>query len=620
MTPRPRRRDRAWRLLLPALILALAAMAALPGVRAAQPARNLTFLYADRRDDKAARAELQLRPNVEQKFFVYLQNNNPADETVTVEVLAGEPEEVVARSKPVPAKAGGKTFVDFAPPPPENPPAGKPATPPAPPALPALAEVKGPLKLRLRDKENKELGKPETLNVARPADYLERPVIEFDPANKNRLTVLLQAKAQEFGGPPCRVDLLLRPDRIPGLVVGPDSKGTRGGFLLRPGGKLALTAEELTFTESGKTGLVYLTIDGYQRAFTFSTDFPRGSVSTPDLIQTPIVRLNAPPVANPAVPYPVGLEVDNTPRDARVELGFDRDNNGEFREEDGEITLLRGDRRERLFLNAAVPEGCLLLRPEVEDWSAQLDLKGIEGKRTVRLRVLKPEGEGRWAPLDLRDSEKWETVQEVKKTIILDGSPPQGLRFVDFPEQLVRGDPLPVKAVARDEQSQIQKVVFFLGKPGPDGKLPPTAVPVPGKLAEKDKDLWTAALDAPTDQKAKLEVTVQATNGANLTASETVVIKLVDAPAGGVKLGTIEGDVVQGERKQPGVAVSLLDPLNVVKDSTSTDEKGHYVFKDVLPGAYRAVAAKSSDNTRGAANVTVQAGQKKTGVDVKLFR
>src|SRR5262249_46068435 len=161
--------------------------------------------------------------------------------------------------------------------------------------------------------------------VARPADYLERPIIEFDPAKKNLLTVTLQAKSGAFGGPPCRADLVLRPDRIPGLVVGPDKKGTRGGYLVSPGGRLVLPAEDLELNETGKKGLVYLTVDGYQRAFTFSTDFPRGgSLSTPDLIQTPIARLSLSPAANPSEPYPVRLEVDNAGPVAGVELGLDR--------------------------------------------------------------------------------------------------------------------------------------------------------------------------------------------------------------------------------------------------------------------------------------------------------
>jgi hypothetical protein len=215
------------------------------------------------------------------------------------------------------------------------------------------------------------------------------------------------------------------------------------------------------------------------------------------------------------------------------------------------------------------------------------------------------------------DSADWQQKDQIEKTFTLDGSPPQGLKFVAFPKELPRGERLPVKAVAHDDESKIAKVNFFVGKPGPDGKLPPNTVLVPGKPA--DNDLWVAALDAPTDQKGKLEVTVQATNGANLTASETVTIQLLE-PVPVVKLASIEGDVVQGDRNQLGVAVALYDALGALKDGTTTDDKGHYVFKNLPPGTYRVAALKSSDNTKGAVAVSVLGGQEKKGVNIKLMR
>ncbi len=591
-----------------ALILVPAALLAPSGSRAADITK-FKFLYADKPDAATARDNLLLRPNVKQQFFVYLLNENPTDETVTVDVLAGEDEKPL-RSVTFTAKAGARTFVNFAQPP-EKPATDKAA---APPAEPALTEVKAPLKLRLVDAQ-KQTRPPEILYVFPPANYVEmvERVIQFDPVKKTyRLTVILRARSGAFGGPPCRVDLVLQPDRIPGLVVGPDQRGTRGGFL-RAGGRLELTAEDITVAETGRPGLVYLTVDNYQRAFTLKTDFKQASRSEPEPLDKPQARLTVPVAANPAEPCPVHMEIDNIDRTALVELGLDRDNNGEFKEEDGEIDIFRGERKIHLFLNAAVPEGCLLLRPDAEDWSDKLDVKGIVGKRTVRLRVLGANG----TPETIRDSasETDTGVTEIKKTLILDGSPPQDLAFVDFPKQLPRGKPLPVKAIARDPDSDIEKVIFFLGKPSPDGKLPPNVVP--GKRAGQDE--WVAALDAPTDQKGKLEVTVQATNGAKLTASDTVKIELVDAgPV--VKLGTIEGDVVQGERPQPGIVVTLVDGNGAIKDTGATDKKGHYKFKDVLPGTYRVTAVKSSDNSKGTITVTVPAGETKSGVNIKLTR
>jgi hypothetical protein len=604
------------------LLSALLVLAAAPGdgpARAAQEGGPFLILFSDRADDKEPQGNLAIRPNVEQKQFVYVKNQSGGAAEVSVEVRAGGVT-VAEAALPKALQNNELAPVSFAKkaadkqPTPPPPPQGKAAPPPP------LTEVKGPLSVRLLDKDKKTL-REVSLLVAHPKDYVrlaEPDPVVYDPAEK-RLTVKLRAEPT-FGGPPCRVDLVLRPDRITNLVEGPNKFGTRGGFLRR-GGELTLTAEKLEFAGKG-AGLFSLTIDGYERAFLFNTEFPQsGSASTPSPYTQPVFALNADASANPAAPFPVRLEVDNF-GEARGQLVVARDALGETKEEvfdefrnDPPVARFDNDRAVRLLLGTADPSGCLTIKPEVRDWSREIDFSGVQGNRYLLLRKVpvRPDEQ-------ILDAATRELTREVVVKFTLDASPPQGLRFVDFPEQLFRGDPLPVKAVARDDESQIQKVVFFLGKPGPDGKPPQGTVPVPGKLADKDKNLWAAALDAPTDQKAKLEVTVQATNGANLTASETVVIKLVDAPAGGVKLGTIEGDVVEGARKQPGVAVSLLDGMNGVRDSAATDDKGHYVFKDVLPGSYRVLAAKTTDNTRGVVNVTVAAGQKKTGVDIKLMR
>lgn len=612
-------------LLLPirlGLLSALLVLAVAPGdgpARASQEGAPFLILFSDRADDTAPQGNLAVRPNVEQKRFVYVKNQSGAPAEVTVEVRAGGVT-VAEAAFPKALQNNELAPVSFAKkaadkqPAPTPPPAGGKAAPP-----PPLTEVKGPLSVRLLDKDKKTL-REVSLPVAHPKDYvkLDPDTAVYDPEQK-KLTVKLKAEPT-FAGPPCRVELVLRPDRVAGLVEGPNKFGTRGGFLRR-GGELTLTAEKLEFVERGPS-LFWLTVDGYERAFLFSTKFPEsGSVITPSPYSQPVFALNADASADPAAPFPARLQIDNF-GEARGQLVVARDALGETKEEvfdefhnDPLVARFDNDRAVRLLLGTSDPSGCLTIKPEVRDWSRDIDFSGVQGIRYLLLRKV-PAGPDE----KILDAGTREETREIVVKFTLDASPPQGLRFVDFPEQLVRGDPLPVKATAQDEESQIQKVVFFLGKPGPDGKPPQGVVPVPGKLADKDKNVWVAALDAPTDQKAKLEVTVQATNGANLSASETVVIKLVDAPPAGGKLGTIEGDIVQGPRKQPGVAVSLLDAANVVRDSATTDDKGHYVFKDVLPGAYRVLAAKASDSTRGVVNVTVAAGQKKTGVDIKLMR
>ena len=207
----------------------------------------------------------------------------------------------------------------------------------------------------------------------------------------------------------------------------------------------------------------------------------------------------------------------------------------------------------------------------------------------------------------------------------LDNSPPEHVKLVDFPEKLARGAELPVKATGFDPDSDIKEVVFYVGRPGPDGNAPPTAVKAPGKLIDKDKHIWAAALAAPTDQKGKMDVTAQFVNGANLSATDTVTIQLVDPtpPTGagaGPKGGSVEGTVAEGGRGQPGLEVRLLDDKGAVKDAVKTDAAGKYLFKDVAAGSYNVAATKTTDSTKGESAVQVLDGQKKTGVDVKLTR
>ena len=155
---------------------------------------------------------------------------------------------------------------------------------------------------------------------------------------------------------------------------------------------MKLTAENLEFAEGveHKNGLVYLTIDGWERAYTFATTFPsdEGQPGKPTPVNAALVRLDAPAVANPGAPLPIGLEVDNA-AGALVELGFDRDNDGKFQDANDEIMTFPGSRRVRMLVGGAGPGGCLLLQPEVKDWAAELDTTGVAGQRTLRVRVLR---------------------------------------------------------------------------------------------------------------------------------------------------------------------------------------------------------------------------------------
>jgi hypothetical protein len=430
-------------------------------------------------------------------------------------------------------------------------------------------------------------------------------------------------------------------DRIPGLSTQQKNYGTRTGFLARPGSEATLTALGINF-EAGapeRNGLVYVTVDGYPRSFIFETSFPRaGARSEPVAFVEPMARMTAPAILTPGQPCKVDLEIDNAPG-VKLELGLDRDNDGDFKEDNDELVRFDGPRQIKLKFSAASPDGALVLQADAADWSHEFDMTGINGERNLRLRLMQGD-----TAIPFFNSLTGERKNFYIHTVALDGSPPDALDFVDnFPEKLLRGGALDLQVKAVDLETGIKNVVFFVGKPGPDGKLPPTAQPVEAELIEgnekADQDgqlLYTegtweyVSFFAPTDQKGEFEITAQATNKAGQTVSKTIKIQLVDPAAPGAgnngkganggpaELPSIEGTVLEGGRGQPGLVVNLANDKGEIKDSTTTDDKGKFVFKKVEPGVYSVTSSKVGSNTRGATTVAAKEG--KHVVEVNLLR
>jgi len=86
------------------------------------------------------------------------------------------------------------------------------------------------------------------------------------------------------------------------------------------------------------------------------------------------------------------------------------------------------------------------------------------------------------------------------------------------------------------------------------------------------------------------------------------------------KLASISGSVVEGPRPQPGVPVKLVDANKKEVKTTTTDNSGNFVFNDVEKGNYTVVANKSGSRTKGQQAVAVDEAEKKSGVNIKLFR
>jgi hypothetical protein len=626
MIPRPRPAA----LLLPALALLLSPLAANARLHAAKDDFELLFGFT--KDKAKAAKDFVLRPNVQQEIYVFVNNKSKKDETVTVEVRAdGQPAEggtltLLAKAESITPAPFGKAAApadkaaDKAPEKPADKGADKP---------PTLGELKGEVEFVLSGKNPmgnvEEWDKKTGIKVRRASEYLEEPKIRYTPARPSEgveasLEVLVTAK-KDFAGPPCVVELVLNPERIPNLDPEQTIMGSLRGSLSAPEKTQRLTAERLKFRRTAaesRQGLVYLTVDGVERAFTFETTFREDGdlAGQPQALTRPVLRLNAPKAADPKKDLLVGVEVD-TPGEYKAELALGRVDpmTKEFAAENDQLVrVFEGDRQQTMLFSAKGPGGSLLFKPEQRDWSALLDVKQIFGVRALRLTLSKGGKAERFL-----DSAARKDVEQILQTLVLDGTPPV-IQELLYNAELARRDRLALGAVAEDPESGIRSAFFYLGKPDKDGKEPANAAKVEGVYDEKQK-AWVAFLDPPTDKAAKFDVTVEFTNKADLKSVKSVEIVLKDAgPGGPGARPSIIGRVEEGGRGQPKVAVALRDSTTLaLKDTTLTNDKGEFIFKDVPAGSYVVTAVKSGDATAGSAAVTVVDKDKKD-VLIRLFR
>jgi hypothetical protein len=661
-----------WR--LTALVLAGAVICAAP-CRAQEPrlllgdspkgydaarAKKLALLVPSG-DPKKVPAILWLRPNTETTFYPYVENRGQDPRTVKVQlwsssgtlvaespvtrVLGTMPDkesapQLVALSPPAPAAP---------PPPPKEPPAAK---------EPAVAWVTGaglPAQFELRllaVKENQESETLERIAVAIPVPRWYVEAAASYSGKEHRLTVRVRPKPDAFAGGGCHVQLVVfLPDpEHPGKVV-PLTAPKEGGTLERtlsldmerPAVELTMTDPRLALLaqkEFKQQAYVTLTVDGYERAFRFESDFSATGGETPlTAVARPSLALHAPLACATGADWPVRLAcadvlgaapVNDLNYEVTLQLDLGRD-----RGQDGfdsyETRRLPGHRFERILVNAAAPGGALVLKTEVQDWDVPFPTKGLFGKCDLRVRVLKKEGTtDRTLPVE---QSRGPTDPAVYRQVIIDGTPPEitklGVRK-ESPEsealpQLERGEGrLPVFAITSDPESDIKQVLFFLSKPAPDPKVPGAykmpegAMPVEGQLLKNGQ--WVAQLPVKAEKAATVDVSVQVTNNAGLVTFGTVQVELVEKAAKGAT-GNIEGKVFEGDRPQPEVEVTLRDAMNMIKGTAVTDKKtGAYVFKDLPPGAYRVSAVKSKSGTRGEAPAQVEAGKTTKDVNISLLR
>ncbi|HEY7309582.1 MAG TPA: carboxypeptidase-like regulatory domain-containing protein [Gemmataceae bacterium] len=563
------------------------------------------------RDPEQRRDVWLLRPNVRQEVLTYLQNDDPSQTpTVLVQLLSGGA--VVASQK----IEGVKGFIPVAWPRPTAPASG---------STVAADELKRPAVLRLMDADGKTQLDAIELGVGRPSEYLKAD-IEFVPAGK-RLIAKVEATDRFQAPPSCLVEMVLDPARLADFV--PSKRGNvYGGKITHrkgEGSEVYLVADNVQLRGDKGKGMVAIRADGYERAFLFDATFARAATPAHGVkADAPFLRINVPPMADPRKPVHVTLEADNVAAAQNKRLVLDRvivvERGGKGPQEIfSELAQFSGDRSERLLFAQGGPNKGLLFQTEVKDWSADLNLRELLGKVTLRARLLDDKDEAQTVA-DV-ESEDWKRADQVRKTIVLDDTEPENVRFEKLPDEATRGKVLPVQASGTDDESAIREVVFFLGQAQPDGKIPPGTATVAGeRLKTKSGVVWAAELKVPKDQKDPLNVSVRFINGVGLSTTETVALNAIDPPAVKPKKASIAGTVMMGDLPQPGLKVELLNAGKAVK-STTTKTDGTFEFKDLDAGDYQVSAAKPGvADLKGSTPVKLADKEDKKSVVIKLWR
>jgi hypothetical protein len=557
--------------------------------------------------------ELLLRPNVEQAFYLFVRNPAGTEKKFTVHLKTDGTERASAE---VTVGAGESKRLSFAKP---APPAPAPAAADQKPAPPPAYELSGlPYRLRFTIQEAGKSGEPTTqdlpLRIQVPDRYVDPPRASWDgPAA--RFAAEVQAKRQFFSGPPAPVKLAIMPDRIPGFIPGHWRDAVLQDVLSPQAPSVRLSATPFRFDGvPSQDGLVYVTVDDYDRAFAFRTNFPPDRQVEPVAVTDARVGLVVPRYARPG-PVVIGLEVDNVPMQdySRIvaELGIDLNGDGKFTP--NEITEYRGARQQQVSLTPAAADGAIVLKTAVHDWSQSRNMAGVYGHRAIRARLL--------------DTDRRPMARDALAEVIFDDTPPEpdSIKFARVEPRIIRGSDLWLSATANDPESGIKDVVFFLGKPPADNTLPPKTEVYRGVATQDGTTTWWKAKVPLPNDKGPVVISAQFTNNVGMsTFGALPPVELVDPAMGAAAAttGIIKGVVVQGERPQPAHAVTLRAAATPreVKETATTNDEGQFIFKDVPPGNYVVASVKNGDPlTRGEVSVTAEKGVTKE-VTVALHR
>jgi len=596
---------------------------------------QFSFRIAPDKSEKRYQSILFLRPNLTHAIEIYLKNQDKKElKNATVRLFVDGRDEPLATATGINQQPGEETKVVFA--------KGKDKTKAEP--------LAGPVRrweLELEANNKKWPREQLFVKVLHPRKYIKEPISNYDP-DQRRLSFKVAMDEDIPGEPKCIVQLVVDPLFTPGLKD--KKKGARQQDLTKPGQYLELSAEDLEFDrdkDALKDARIFLTVDGFERAFEFFCSFSdSGKLRDASYTTDVAVRFLTPRFALPTPEFPVALLVDGEiDQEMRLEIALDRSGRKDplqFQEQ-----VRPGLRDIRMFLEPS-DKGDLICKTEVRDWKVPFNtdkvsgtiwlragvLKGAQGNTPVDvsedallpLAALRIDRFKMWSPLDFEKN-------RVYAAVTLDATEPEDVRFVDLDKvsQADPNKPLKLKAACgkRDEASQapIDKAVFFYGKVN-DGK---TETHDGQRVPNKDDDpktgeLWSATLPAP-GKPGPQEVSVQfiTRTGKQVTQTQRVVFQ--PPPP---KLATIKGIAFHVNESRPLAKLDVylvdeklykMNDKSAQKDKVKTDADGKFEFKDVKPGRYMVVARQTTPALVGRSEVVeVQEGKElKEIVKLKLL-
>ena len=538
---------------------------------------------------------LRLRPIAgwRQAFSVFVKNPSDQPREVIVEVYEGDKLLGSSGAKPLSVAAGASIVV-----PSFGTPAPKPGV--------ELSELTGPLRLRLHDVAG-NLFDEQFLRatIAAPRDYVEVSRVEFvpeAPGQPNRLTVQLRARP-ELAGPPCPVALVLptNKDHFPALRE-PPKAGKLVGELQAGKSELTLYAEKLALGLVDK-GFFYLNVDSVDRALWFQCRFPQmGGPQPASAWDQPRVSFRASPQVAPDKPaqLDIAFQVDDAPTDAVLDVRLGQFRGGRIA---NELAWGGPARRRHLGFDCGGEGGALLFDASIQDQAWNPPVPGMVGPRRLQARLIDASGT---------------ELNSYEADVVLDDFMP-GAMSVQFPDRIVRGKDLTVRASVTPPPSKVKEVAFIFGPKADFSKAEAENRSFKARTEDPEGRDWTATLPVPKDAPAKLVITARFTTGVGLTGFQSEEAAVIDPPKPEdmkPARGAITGIVREGNITQRELKVYLLDPTapagkNQVLATTVTDAQGAFSFKDLEPKPYQIYCIKQDGiNNRKALNrVVVEPGK-----------